>query len=269
MPDPGDDGPAAHSLQPTQTRVVVTADFGANLLLDVTVALTGETTAIEALESVTRVDASYGDCFVESIEGVGDAGGGKTDWFYYINGILGDVGSCDYTLCDGDVQHWDYHDWRFRRDVTATLGVFPHAFMNGYGGLVRPTTVLCEPEFSVEAGVVAGDLAAAGVAEVAVVVCEAMTVSIKEDHNLVLIASHDNPLVSELYGVRDRVGLFTAFEDSTLVVYDRSGEASEQFGPDTGVIEAMQNPWNPGGRPWRRAKLLSGRRERSSPPRHT
>lgn len=232
--------------QPANARVVVTADFGEDVLLDVTVALADGTTAIEALDSVAELETSYGACFVESINGVGGTGG-KVDWFYYINGMLGDVGSCDYVLCDGDVQHWDYHDWRFRRDVTATLGAFPHAFLRGYGGAVRPTTIVCDTRFTAEAASIADSLMGAGATDVTVTSQDELAEAAKETHNLVIVSAIDNSLVSELYGIRDRVGLFTSSEDSTLITYDYDGTVDGTFGAGSGVVEAMQNPWNPRG----------------------
>ena len=237
--------------QPACSRVVATVDFGFSRLLDATVALDEETTAIEALESVATVETSYGGCFVERIDGVGrgDSGGdrNRVDWFYFVNGFLAHKGGCEYVLSDGDVQHWDNHDWRFRRDVSATLGVFPNAFVHGYGGVARPTTVVFEAGYAAEAEALATELAAAGTGDVAVVDTVGLDGTDRDTHNLVLVAGPDEPLVVELYGVRERVGLFTALEPGTLVVFAADGAVSATFGTGTGVIEAMQNPWNPRG----------------------
>lgn len=238
----------AVAVQPAQARVVATVNFGASSLLDATVALAEDTTAIEALQSVAGVVTSYGGCYVEDIEDVGTTSGSRDeDWFYFINGILADVGSCDYLMRDGDMQHWDYHSWRFRRDVTATLGVFPHAYVNGYAGDVRPTTVVCDSVFAEEAEDLADELKAAGAQEVSLLVGESPSESTMQDNNLLLVVSPGNTLSEELYGVRDRLGLFTAIANSTVSVYNTRGEVSGTYTSRTGVIEAMQNPWNPHG----------------------
>jgi hypothetical protein len=33
------------------------------------------------------------------------------DWFFYINDTSMNVGAAAYILHDGDVEHWDFHEW--------------------------------------------------------------------------------------------------------------------------------------------------------------
>ena len=244
---PHDAAPFAGSSQ-AQVRVVATTGFGAHTLFDVTVALEEETSAIEILRSVAEVETSYADCFIEAINGVGGTSQrGKMDWFYCMNGIMADSGACDYELRDGDVEWWDFHDWSFRRNVSATIACFPSAFVNGYEGQIRPTLVVFEDPFEPEAERILGTLGEAGVEDARSVPLSGLTSGEKETSNIVLVATSTAEPVREIYGLWDRLGLFTLVADGRLRTFSASGEEVASASEAAGVLEAMQNPWNPSG----------------------
>jgi hypothetical protein len=78
----------------------------------------------------TTVDTSYGGQFVNGINGVRSTFGGVSsasaaDWFYWVDGVLADVGAADWKLKGGDTVWWDYHRWSGAMVLPATLDAFP------------------------------------------------------------------------------------------------------------------------------------------------
>jgi Domain of unknown function (DUF4430) len=85
----------------------VTRDHGRQVLLTATVP--AGLTAMQALQRKAEVKTSYGGRFVDSIDGVASAP--RRDWFYFVNGKLGDRSAAEVRLHDGDVELWDYRRW--------------------------------------------------------------------------------------------------------------------------------------------------------------
>lgn len=95
-----------------EVRVIVSQDFNSTLILDELVTLGDGSTAMDALQQVAPVEMKYGGRFVQAINGVrSQYPGTNKDWFFYINDTLMNRGAADYILHDGDVVHWDFHEW--------------------------------------------------------------------------------------------------------------------------------------------------------------
>lgn len=94
-----------------EVRVIVTQD-NSTLMLDKLVTLDDGSTAMDALQRVATVETKYGGGFVGAIDGVrSQYPGTNKDWFYYVNGVSPNKGAAAYILHDGDVVHWDFHEW--------------------------------------------------------------------------------------------------------------------------------------------------------------
>ncbi len=94
-----------------EVRVIVTQD-NSTLIPDKLVKLDDGSTAMDALQRVATVETKYGGGFVEAINGVRSQYlGTNKDWFYYVNEVSPNVGAAAYILHDGDVVHWDFHEW--------------------------------------------------------------------------------------------------------------------------------------------------------------
>jgi hypothetical protein len=103
------------------------------------------TTVMRLLRSDFDVETRFGGGFVQSIDG--QAGGGpegRRDWFYFVNGIEGDVGAAEYDLSPGDRVQWDLRRWGAAMRVPAIVGAFPEPFRSGTQGERRPVRVECE-----------------------------------------------------------------------------------------------------------------------------
>jgi len=92
--------------------VIVTQNFSQELMRDESVTLDDGSTAMDALQQVATVETKYGGGFVGAIDGVHTQyPGTNKDWFYYVNEVSPNVGAAAYILHDGDVVHWDFHEW--------------------------------------------------------------------------------------------------------------------------------------------------------------
>jgi hypothetical protein len=121
----------------------VTQSFGAHGLGSVSDRhVPGSETVMRMLERSFRIRTRYGGGFVQSIDGhAGD--GARTDWFYYVNGVLAPKGAATTAVHRGDRIWWDLHDWRATATVPAVVGSYPAPFVTGIGGKRLPTTLEC------------------------------------------------------------------------------------------------------------------------------
>ena len=234
-----------------EARIIVTRNFGRDLMVDELIKLGDDTSAMEALGQVAEIETSYGGGFVDAISGVSSRDGGsdsaRADWFVYLNGIQSDVGALDYTLYPGDVEHWDFRDWRFHHFVPAIIGDFPEPFLHGYEGDVRPVLVVYQDNLEEEAEILAGHLLQLGVVDVAITEFARLNDGDKESANIILLGDMNYQPVEELNDVWTRLGFYACFTEDKLQVFDCQGELAAEFAAGSGLIQATQNPWNPDG----------------------
>jgi len=251
LPVENDSEPPDGKTKTSEVTVVITRDFGKEVLLQQTVEIELDTTAMDAMQMVARVETKYGGGFVNSINGIGSgyegANKSKMDWFLYINGISSNVGAKDYILQDGDVEHWDFHDWSFRQFIPAIVGDFPEPFRNGYGGVSYPNIIVYQDGWEEEARRVADKLNCLGIKDASIRGINELRDDEKESCNLILLGTPDFPPIAELNQVWGRLGFFAHFKDGVLKVFDSRGEPAAEYGAGAGVIQATQSPWNAKG----------------------
>ncbi len=231
--------------------MVVTRDFGRDLILEQEIELEAGTSAMAALQMVADVETKYGGGFVSSINGISSEYAGanqsKTDWFFYINGIAGNTGAGDYILRAGDIEHWDFRAWNYHQFVPAIIGDFPQPFQSGYQDKLKPTAVVYEEAFSSEAEALAERLNKYGVTEISAVRCDLLTDEARENSNLIIVALPDNTLISELNKAHKKLGFYVYFDQRELITLDAEGSPSWKYSEACGLIQATQNSWNPNG----------------------
>ena len=113
-------------------RMVVTADHGADVLLDERVA--PGRSVMDALRGVTPVETAYGGGFVTSMLGRASSSSPQRDWFFYVNGFESPVGARSSDLAAGDVAWWDHRAWSGMQSVRGVVGAWPEPFLRGAGG---------------------------------------------------------------------------------------------------------------------------------------
>ncbi|NLE94634.1 MAG: hypothetical protein GX600_02955, partial [Dehalococcoidia bacterium] len=162
------------------------------------------------------------------------------------NGVLSNRGAADHTLVAGDVEHWDYRTWGFRRQVTATLGCFPAFLVNGFRGEVRATVVAFETAYADDAEAIASTLRGWGVSEVDAVDLAQLPERWKGERNLVLVAGPGHGMMREVYERWDRLGLYALLQEGSIAACTADGAETILTG-SVGVLQPLQNPWNPSG----------------------
>jgi hypothetical protein len=236
--------PASSQGSTLSVGIVATRDFGWELIFDRAAEIEGGDSAQEALREVAEVGMA--GSYIEGIEGI--YGNQEYYWFYYINGILSNVFASGYEPRDGDIEHWDFHDWSYSmHGNSAIIGDFPEPFLHGYAGQVYPTLIAYNGDLQREAEGLRDKLQGLGVGEVSVKSATELSSDEKEFSNLILVCTSDFELIAELNEVYDRLGLFAHFEDDWLKLLNAKGEVMEEYGTGSGVIQAAQSPWNPKG----------------------
>ncbi len=245
------DSASSDSTGNTEVRIIATQNFGKELLFDKTVPVSGNIDALQALNEAAEVETAYGGGFVNGIGNINSKYQGiksvPMDWFFYINGIMANTGALEYTLQDGDIEHWDYHNWGFQRANPAIIAGFPTTFRYGYGGNVNPTIIAWDGEYQEEALRLEKELRDSGVIAISSKESVELSKEEKESAHLIIIGSTENGLVSELNQQWRRLGFWAYFENGKLVTLGSDGKTGPIYGAGTGLIQATQNPWNPDG----------------------
>jgi hypothetical protein len=131
---------------PGEATLRVTREFGAVPMVEATLEGPTETdTVVRFLDANADLETSYGDNFVDSIDGYAGstAGGDDEDWFFFVNGYYSDVGSGERQVLPGDRIWWDYRYWQAAYRVPAVVGSWPEPFLHGEGGEAPPTVIQC------------------------------------------------------------------------------------------------------------------------------
>lgn len=233
------------------THLVISTDFGKNIIFDEELEITLGTNTLEVLEGNVDFTTAYGGGFLTSIEGI-KSGFLKQpiereDWFLYINGILSNVGGFSYNIQEGDVIHWYYRDWGFREAVSAIISDFPAPLEFGYGGKNVPTTIWYEDGWKDEAKQLQKSLTTSGVSEVIIRNSSDISTHETENNHLIIIGPSSFQPINEVNQNWDRLGMFCKFNSDGLEIYSEAGNLSRTYTSGAGVIFAMQNPFNPKG----------------------
>lgn len=236
--------PSPSSDSTVSVDIVATKDFGGKLIFDRAAEIEAGDSAQEALRRVAEVGMA--GSYIEGIEGI--YGDQEYYWFYYINGILSNVFASGYKPRDGDIEHWDFHDWSYSmHGNSAIIGDFPEPFLHGYDGKVYPTLIAYTGNLRREAERLRDRLEELGVGGLSVKSATELSNDEKELSNLILVCTSDCELAAELDEVYDRLGLFAHFDDGQLKVLNAKGQVVGEYGAGSGVIQATQSLWNPKG----------------------
>jgi len=117
------DQPEAASLTPAagEVRLLVSRDYGATVLKDVTVEAADGADALSVLTENAEVESAEG--FVSAVDGL--ASTETAAWFFWVDGVLPDVGAAEYALGGGETVWWDLHDWTGAMFAGTAVHAFP------------------------------------------------------------------------------------------------------------------------------------------------
>ena len=129
----GDASAAGRTPTADEVRLVVSRDFGAEVLRDLVVPASDGLDVLRLLAENAEVDTGYGGRFVDGIDGLESSFGAVStedaaDWFYWVDGVIADVGAADWKLRGGETVWWDYHRWADAMVVPAALHAFPRPY---------------------------------------------------------------------------------------------------------------------------------------------
>jgi Domain of unknown function (DUF4430) len=235
---------------PGGAQLSVTRDFGQVPLYSARVGqLRQGETVMRLLESKRRVKTSYGGGFVDSIDGLSSSTSvGRSDWFYFVNGVEASVGAAERTLSQGDVVQWDYRRWDATMHVPAIVGAFPEPFLRGTGGKRLPLRVECEQPTGAACKTVMQRLSDAGVPTSSAVLGS----SLGAQELRVVVARWSaarqlRGVVSSLSGGPATSGVFARFsaDGRTLWLENELGKNVRAAPADTGLVAATATEGGP------------------------
>lgn len=216
-----------------EVQLTVTREFGAEPVLDRSLAAKESDTVMRLLEGEAEVETRYGGGYVHAIDGVAEEqrDGDPYDWFFYVDGVESPIGAAEVELEGGERIWWDYRNWSATNHVPAVIGSWPAPF----GGQGRPVSVECEGggascEEVREALGREGVKVASGEPEKPIRVLVGTWDRLRSDPTARLI--EEGPAES---------GVFADFSGEgqlELVGLDEAGDPARRFSPDTGLIAA-------------------------------
>lgn len=238
------DNPASPAAA-SRVQLVVTRDFGRQLIFAEPVAIQTGWTVADVLQNKLQIETSYGGSFVNTINGLESSSGGalgpRMDWFYSVNGISSHVGIADYKLSAGEVIWWDYHVWQAGPISTAVIGAFPQPFVNGYAGFRVSPLILCSPSHKDLGERLQTCLQSYGVAGVEVKPLAGEEINNRTRPVIVLGVWREMEKIDALKQFNQagtRNGSFAHFTGNGLELMNCRGEVIQTRGEDAGVITA-------------------------------
>jgi len=138
-----------------KVNIIISKDFGDQELFNKVIDFQPDKSVMEIMDENLEIETAYGGGFINSINGLksgftGTKNKQKQDWFYYINGMLAQVGSDDYYPRPGDVVIWDYHDWSSSTYISSIIGAYPGNFVIGCRNNVLKTEIYYSEDYKNE-----------------------------------------------------------------------------------------------------------------------
>ncbi|HEU4739962.1 MAG TPA: DUF4430 domain-containing protein [Solirubrobacterales bacterium] len=214
-------------------RLTVTREFGAEPVLERSLAAKESDTVMRLLEGEAEVETRYGGGYVHAIDGVAEEqrDGDPYDWFFYVDGVESPIGAAEVELEGGERVWWDYRNWAATNHVPAVVGSWPAPFKDPG----QPVSVECE----------------GGGAS-----CDEVRESL-EGEGMTVASGSPEKAIRVLVGTWDRLradptarliengpaesGVFADFSSEgqlELMGLDEGGEPARSFAPDTGLVAA-------------------------------
>ncbi len=215
-----------------ETEIIISINFGKKVVEMRNI--TPGYNVIDALEKIANVSTAYNGKFVTGINGINQ---NRTFfWFYYVNGMLSNIGASSYKIHPGDKIRWDFHRWDQSFIQYAEIADFPEPFLHGFDGKVYNTTIVYEKRYYEYALTLQSYFKKLGVS---VKITENVSKEEIQSCNIIIIG--DVPSITDTLGsIHDKLGWFYYSRDGFIV--DSNNE--EYRGA---FIEMSQSPFNPKG----------------------
>ena len=113
----------------------VTRDRGAHVLY--AGAVPAGDNGIRTVARKLKITTRYGGRYLQSVNGLEGSLAGQRDWFYFVDGVEGEVSAADVKLHAGDVLWWDFRSWTpATMHIPVVAGAFPQPFLRGRTSVV-------------------------------------------------------------------------------------------------------------------------------------
>ena len=113
----------------------VTRDRGAHVLY--AGAVPAGDNGIRTVARKLKITTRYGGRYLQSVNGLEGSLTGQRDWFYFVDGVEGEVSAADVKLHAGDVLWWDFRSWTpATMHIPVVAGAFPQPFLRGRTSVV-------------------------------------------------------------------------------------------------------------------------------------
>lgn len=211
----------------------ITRDFAEEIILDKKVEYQDES-VMEILRKSADVQTSYAGAFVVGINGITSSGeqGKKSDWLYYVNGILAQIGASQYIPQHGDNIWWDYHRWENGVLMASVIGAFPQPFVNGFGGKRFKTHIVSSPQLMPSIEMLTKTLKENGVKEIEISTYQGQ-VPENENQCVILVGAwadiKDDSKIKELAKNYLKTGFFVQFNKNQIQALDITGTVVKTF----------------------------------------
>jgi len=215
-PSPAASEPAGPELVPDdQVKLVISRDYGAEVMHDVLVEHSADLDVMKVLAGQVKVETAYGGGFVNAIDGVKStfgSTGDPQDWFYWVDGLMAEVGALDYKLEGGDTIWWDYHLWQGSGFLPVVVQAFPQPWR------AAPVTLVAGE---------GADAVATWAATQEIEVAERTSLEKKPAGTAIVAATAAEvataPWLTDLLGPGADVGVFVAVDETGLTGLDQTG----------------------------------------------
>lgn len=223
-------------------QVIVAQDFGNERITSQLFKINAGDTVLDVMVDHYDIETAYGGSFINGINGLTSKFTNqkkriKVDWFFYVNGILSQVGSGDYELQSKDIIIWDYHNWEQTSYISSIIGAYPQNFISNDYGEALELNILYLKGYQKAAQKIGNYLDEKGVK---VHITKVQEVLLEDEaSNSIVIGDWDTAMqyeyIRKLYENRDRAGLFFEIDDHVKAL-DSEGNIKKTF--DKGAIIA-------------------------------
>lgn len=253
------------TLENENVEVIVSRDSGNEKISKKIVDFSEDLNVIEVMEENFDIETAYGGGFINAISGLKSGFTGKkekkkVDWFYYVNGILSDIGAEDYYLKPNDIVIWDYHDWSNNMYGSSIIGAYPINFINGHEDNVLKTEIVYTKEYENESEGLLNFLKKQGMKNIEFKNMNEETLKSGEI-NSIIIGTWDEISKSDtlkgFYENGKKVGLYFGI-DENIRALDEKGKTAKKYEKGA-VITSVLKEYGLSGTIW----LITGNDEES------
>lgn len=221
--------------------VLLTRDYGREVLAEKIVAPEKGDTVMDVMLRHFDVETAYGGGFVNSIEGLssgftgaadGQKRGTKQDWFYYIDGIMAEAGAGQFPVAGVSEIAWDYHGWANSMVVRTRIDAWPERFAGRQVDLAGGASFEKQiADLKTTAEAFGGKAVLAALESMDIEALDRDTVFVGTWEELEKI-----DFARRFFEERERAGLFAAFTEEGLVLFDDGNMETGKFGSGALVV---------------------------------